>query len=80
MYASISGTDCSDAFGADCPDLKARFILRELTGAVPASVTLLPTPGKGIEDDTWSKDEVIVETPSKNYSAYDMVEVGHAGY
>lgn len=43
---------------------------RELQRTFPSSVWLLPYPS-----DTWTREEVIVVTPTKNYTAWDYREL-----
>jgi hypothetical protein len=42
-----------------------RWFLREVLTNIPSSYFTFPLRGSGIDDDTWGKTDVIVETPSK---------------
>lgn len=79
VWSAISGLDCKSAFGHDCPGAEGglgRALLRELADSMPASFATMTLPGDPETDpSTWGKDEVIIKTPSKTYSAHDLHEI-----
>lgn len=77
VWSAISGLDCIAAFGVPCPGAEAglgRALLRDVADSMPASYATFAQPGED-NPSLWSRDEVLIKTPSKSYSAYDMQEM-----
>eukprot|EP00041_Stephanoeca_diplocostata_P012575 m.210504 g.210504 ORF g.210504 m.210504 type:complete len:456 (+) comp19010_c0_seq2:225-1592(+) len=78
VWNAASGLDCKSAFGAHCPGGEGaltKAFLREIGANIPASFWTFPMRGSDSDNYTWSDTEVIVSTPNKNYTAYDMPEM-----
>lgn len=78
VWNAIGGLDCKAAWGADCPGAEGalgKFFLREVGTNLPGMYWTFPLPGKGADDGSWDRNEVIIKTPSKEYTAYDMTKL-----
>lgn len=70
LPAVISGIDAQDGHGHSA----STVLIRDLARVVPSLMWLFPRAGTD-PNTTWTKDEPIVSTPSKNYTAFDIVEL-----